>query len=150
MSVVIFNVFVCAVWFVAFCIRGVPAFLIPVTAHSMFACAIWRSMLRNKPKKPKPAKPAKLPRAIVLLVLLASCTTDPVPRAYTCTVLYRCHGDDITARVGAVCAVDDDEAAEIATQLAIDAARLACPATWQYVRPLCQLQLPETACDPTR
>lgn len=94
--------------------------------------------------------------AIVALIVLlawlqAGCGDNETPaRAYTCTVLYRCSGQDITARVGAVCAGDLDEAADDATELGIAAAASACPTAWQYVRPLCTEQLPEAACDLTR
>lgn len=86
-----------------------------------------------------------------MILALAACGDNVQPSsAYTCTVLYRCNGENITARVGAVCAGDPDEAADVATELGIEVAREACPATWQYVRPLCTLQLPESACDLSR
>lgn len=86
-----------------------------------------------------------------MLLLLGCGDNEPAPHAWSCSLLYRCQGDEnITARISVECAVDVDEAQDMATEHALEVVGVACPATWQYVRPLCQPQIPEAACDLSR
>ncbi len=88
----------------------------------------------------------------LLAWLQAGCGDNAEPdHAFTCTLLYRCNGDaNITARISVECAGDVDEAQDNATEHALEAVDVACPSSWQYVRPLCQPQMPVTACDLSR
>jgi len=87
--------------------------------------------------------------SLVVAVAVVGCVPERAePTIYTCTILYRCVGDEtISTALALPCAEDREEAHMLATDIGMEAVAARCPNSWQYVRPMCERYEPVTTCE---